>query len=120
MFIVVTVETQQLPVAAIVRVVVVVVVLVVDSEFAYPLSVEFPSAAAADVREQLERLLPVAPFALLLISAGLGHDTICPAAVGIGFFHGSVSILGRSAPGRSRRAVGFPYEPHRSGGFCLW
>ena len=66
-----------------------VVVLVVDGELAHPLSAEFPRAAAADMREQFECLLPVAPFALLAVSVGLCNDT-----VGIGFFHGSVSVLG--------------------------
>ncbi len=89
MFVVVAVEAQQLPVAAVTGIVVMVVVLVVDGEFAHPLSAEFPRAGAADVREQLECLLPVAPFALLAVSAGLCDDT-----VGIGFFQGSVPFRG--------------------------
>jgi hypothetical protein len=48
MFVVVTVETEQLPVAPVGRIVVVVVVLVVDCELAQFLAVKFPSAVPTD------------------------------------------------------------------------
>jgi hypothetical protein len=51
MFIVVTVEAEQLPVAAVGRIIVMVVVLVMDRELAQFLPVEFASAVGTDPRE---------------------------------------------------------------------
>src|SRR3989442_9497201 len=64
-FVVVAVQTQQLPVAAIGRVVVVIVVSVVDGQFAHVGARELSGAAPADPRVDLQRLFPIAPFALL-------------------------------------------------------
>ena len=55
--IVVTVETEQLPVAPVGRIVVVVVVLVMDRELAQLLAVKFASAVRTDPRKHFERLL---------------------------------------------------------------
>ena len=67
MLIVVTVETEQLPVAPIGRIVVVVVVLVMDRELAQLLAVKFASAVPTDPRKYFERLLSIG---LLQLSLG--------------------------------------------------
>ena len=59
MLIVVTVETEQLPVASIGRIVVVIMVLVMDRELAQLLSVKFSSTVRADPRKEFERELSV-------------------------------------------------------------
>src|SRR5687767_2167378 len=78
------VDAEQLPVAAVGRIVVVVAVLVVHGELAQPLAAEFARAAAADPRQDLERLLAIRarPLGLRLFRLGddavhrLGHETI--------------------------------------------
>jgi hypothetical protein len=60
MLVVVTVETEQLPVAPVGRIVVVVVVLVMDRELAQFLAVKFASAVPTDPRKQFECLLSIA------------------------------------------------------------
>src|SRR5574340_526145 len=59
----VAVDAQQLPVAAVGRIVVVIVVGVVDRQLVHRLWREFPAAARADPRQKPERLLAVAAFA---------------------------------------------------------
>jgi hypothetical protein len=71
--IVVTVETQQLPVAPVGRIVVVVVVLVMDRELAQLLAVTFASAMRTDPRKHLERVLSIG---LLQLSLGALCQTI--------------------------------------------
>src|SRR6266513_5101071 len=75
-FVVVAIQTQQLPVAAIGRVVVVIVVSVVDGQFAHVGASELAGAAPADPRVDLQRLFPVAPFALLGGATGFGNDAV--------------------------------------------
>jgi len=65
--IVVTVETQQLPVASVGWIVIVVVVLVMNRELAQLLAVKFASAVRTDPREHFERLFPIG---LLQLSLG--------------------------------------------------
>ena len=75
--IVVTVETQQLPVASVGRIVVVVVVLVMDRELAQLLAVKFASAVRTDPRKHFERVLAIGLLQLNLgapCHAGLGED----------------------------------------------
>jgi hypothetical protein len=74
--IIVAVDAQKLPVAAVGWVVVVVVVLVMDREFAELLPLELTTALAADRREQLQRLLAVSLFPQLTVLSGLGDDPI--------------------------------------------
>jgi hypothetical protein len=57
--VIVAVNAEQFPVAAVRRVVVVVVVLVVDGELAHVGMVEFTRAASADPGEQFQRLAAV-------------------------------------------------------------
>ena len=51
MLVVVTIQTEQLPVAAVGRIVVMVVVLMVDRELAHLSAVEFTPAVGANPRE---------------------------------------------------------------------
>ena len=60
---VMAVDAQQFPVAAIEGVVVVVVVAMVDGQFLQFAPFEFPGAASADVREQFERPFSVTGLA---------------------------------------------------------
>ncbi len=75
--IVVTVETEQLPVASVGWIVVVVVVLVMDRELAQLLAVKFASAMRTDPRKHFERLLTIGLLQLSLgasCHASLGED----------------------------------------------
>ena len=65
--IVVTVETEQLPVASVGWIVIVVVVLVMNRELAQLLAVKFSSAVRTDPRKHFERLFPIG---LLQLSLG--------------------------------------------------
>jgi hypothetical protein len=58
-FIVVAIETEQFPVAAVRRIVVVVMVLVMDRELSDFFPREFPPAPRTDRRVQLECLVPI-------------------------------------------------------------
>ena len=60
MLVVVAIQAQQLPVAAVRRVVVVVVVFVMDGQLAQPLAFELARAVGADVRQHAEGFLTVA------------------------------------------------------------
>ena len=75
--IVVTVETEQLPVTPVGRIIVVVVVLVMDRELAQLLAVKFASAVRTDPRKHFERVLSVTLLQLSLSApchASLGED----------------------------------------------
>ena len=74
--IIVTVDTQQLPVAAVGRVVVVVMVPVMHRELAQVLAREFARAAPANPRIDLERSLSILLLALLPVTPRLGDDPI--------------------------------------------
>src|SRR5688572_33172854 len=77
----VAVHAEELPVAAVRRVVIVIAVLVMDGELAQARAGECARAAAADVREELEGLLAV-----------------------VGAAHGGILPRGPRAAGGSRRA----------------
>ena len=75
--IVVAVETEQFPVAPVMRIVVVVVVLVMDRELVQFLAVKFASAVRTDPRKHFERLLSIGLLQLSLgapCHASLGED----------------------------------------------
>lgn len=74
MFIVVAIEAEEFPVAAVWRIVVVVVVFVVNRELAQPLAVEFASAVRADPRKEFERLFTKCLFSSCNIP--LGHTSL--------------------------------------------
>ena len=90
--VVVAVETEQFPVAAVGRVVIVVVVLVMDRELVQVGLRELPGTAPADPREQLQGLGAVSLLALVPRAARVGDDAIEPAEVG------SHAFAGRHAP----------------------
>ena len=75
------VQAQQLPVAAIGRVVVVIVIAMMNGELAQVGTREFACAATTNPRIDLERLLPVSLAALCGSAAGLGHDAVQLARV---------------------------------------
>src|SRR5437879_403643 len=75
-FVVVTVQTQQLPVAAVGRVVVVIVVPVVDGQLAHGGARELARAAPTDPGVDLQRPFPVAALALLGVAAGAGGEAV--------------------------------------------
>ena len=73
---IVTIETQEFPVATVGRVVVVIVVLVMDRQLAKILRGKFASAPGTNPRVELERLLPIALIPLLLVATGLRNDRV--------------------------------------------
>ncbi len=81
MLIVVTVDTQQLPVAAVRRIVVVVVILMMDREFSNSLARKFAPAPRTDPRKHLERSPPVGLLLTLSVMPNLGYDTISPVGI---------------------------------------
>src|SRR5437764_517386 len=76
MFVVMAVQAQQFPVAAIRRVVVVIVVAVMNRQLAKVGVRKFPGAATADPRIDLERLLAITLLTLFGSATGLGHDAV--------------------------------------------
>ena len=85
MFIVVAVDTEQFPVAAVGGIVVVIVIAVVDGELLEIGACELARAAPADPRIQLERLLPVTLLTQLAVALGVGDNAVQPAGVRLGF-----------------------------------
>src|SRR5450755_1233812 len=75
-FIFVTVDAQQFPVAAVGRIVVMIVVLVVHRELLHIRAGEFARAASADPGIDLERLLAIILFAALAIAPGFGNNLV--------------------------------------------
>jgi len=92
--VVVAVQAQQLPVAAVGRIVVVVVVLVVHRELAQARAGELAPAASADPGVELERPLAVAGLAL-----GSGAPSLGERALQGG-------LIDRAARRRHRRSSG--------------
>jgi len=85
MFVVVAVETQQLPIAAVGGIVVVVVIAVVHREFVQVCAGEFAAATPADPGVELERLFPVAQLALIAFAPRGGDDLVQLVVVGCWF-----------------------------------
>ncbi len=77
----VTVDTQQLPVVAVRRIVVVVVILVMDRELLNFFPREFSSAPGTDPRKNLERSLPIGLLPTLSKSPSLGDHLIRPVGL---------------------------------------
>ena len=75
-FIVVTVKTQQLPIAAIGRVIIVIVILVVDGKLPQSLALEFPSTARANRWEYFERLLAIPLHPNLSFASSIRNELI--------------------------------------------
>ena len=91
-FIVMAVQTQQLPVAAIAWVVVVIVVPVMNGQLTKVSVREFAPAATADPWIDLQRLLSITLFARCSSPAGLGHYAVQFARVFR--FHGAILFPG--------------------------
>jgi hypothetical protein len=71
-----TVHAQQLPVAAVGRVVIVIVILMVDRKFPESPALEFPPAAPADRRKELERAFAIALHPKFALAPDLGKPLI--------------------------------------------
>src|SRR5690606_30146669 len=80
--VVVAVQAEQFPVAAVRRVVVVIMVPVVHSQFTQVSARELPAATAADPGIELERLFAVALLALYALRLSGGDDAVQPCMVG--------------------------------------
>ncbi len=80
-FVVVAVQAEQFPIAAVRRVVVVIVIAVMHGELLQVFASKLTRAAAADPRVNFERLLAVAEFAALALAQGFGNHS-----VGVGAF----------------------------------
>lgn len=74
--VVMTVQTEILPITAVLRVVVVVMILVVDGELAQIDAGKFPTAAGADPGVNTQRLLTIALLPLLGLLPGIGYDPV--------------------------------------------
>src|SRR5690606_30770279 len=106
--VVMAVHAQQLPVAAVGRVVVVVVVAVVDRQFLHVGAGELARAAAADPRVHLQRPLAVAFLALGGRATRVGDDAVEAGIVGRGH-HGAPATCTPSATIRySTGCAGMP------------
>ena len=69
-------ETQQFPIAAVRWIVVVVVILMMDCKLAQSFACEFTAAPSTDVGENLQRSVPISRQPLPSISSSLGNDLI--------------------------------------------
>ena len=76
MLVIVAVEAEQFPVAAVGWIVVMVVVPVVDRQLAKLLAFEFPDASGADMREKLQGFFAVSGLAQLLLLAHLCNSLV--------------------------------------------
>ena len=81
MFIVMAVQAEKLPVAAVGRIVGVIVVAVMNRQFTQVGAGEFPRAAPADPRIEFQRLFPVALAARFGAAASIGEDAVQLARV---------------------------------------
>ena len=71
-----TIDAQQLPVAAVFRVVVVIVIAMVDRELAQIAAVELARATAADPRIHGQRAVAITLAALVGIAPRVGNDLV--------------------------------------------
>ena len=88
MLVLVAVDAQQLPVAAIRRVVIMVVVAMMHRELLQIVAGELARATGTDPRVELQRPLAIALLALRGILSGLGDNAV--QAMGVGSGYGSV------------------------------
>ncbi len=86
MFIVVAVQAEQFPVAAVGGVVVVIVVAVMDRKLLNIFTGELAPATSAYPGVELEGLGAVILLARLAVALGVGDYFIEPVGVGLGFF----------------------------------
>lgn len=88
MLVVVAVQAQQLPVAAVGRVVVVIMVAVMHGQLLHVGAREFAHAAPADPRIHFQGTFAVAALALVGGAARFGDDFVQPGRVGLFSLHG--------------------------------
>jgi len=72
--VIVAIEAQEFPVAAVRRVVSMVVVLMMDREFAETLTFELPATASADMREERKRAFAITLLALVAVPPRVGEN----------------------------------------------
>jgi len=72
----VTVDTQQLPVAAVRRIIIVIVILMMDRELSNSLACKFAPTSRTDPLKHLKRSLPIGLLPALSVMPNLGYDLI--------------------------------------------
>jgi hypothetical protein len=102
-FVFMAIDTEQLPVAAIERIVVVIVVLVMHGQLAQTDTGEFTSAPAANPRKQFERPITIRCLSLTAVPTCVGNHAIEACLVGDGRFGHGCLISG--ATGRNETMV---------------
>jgi hypothetical protein len=86
--VVVAIETEKFPVAAVRRVVFVVMVFMMDRELAELFPREFAAAPRTDRGIELECLVPIRLFPEFPVVPGLGNDPVLPVVLRSSFIHG--------------------------------
>ena len=76
MLVLMAIDTQQLPVAAIQRIVVVIVVLVMHRQFAQANAGKFTTTSSTNVWEKLERAFAIRGLAFSALPARIGYDAV--------------------------------------------
>ena len=89
-FVVVAMDAEQFPIAAVGQVVVVVMIAMMDRELAQILPSKFARASSADPRIHLQRFRTIAALALLCLSARIGDDPLRPVTAPLVFIRGAL------------------------------
>jgi hypothetical protein len=76
MLVIMAVNAEQFPIAAVEGIIVVIMIYVVHGEFTELFALEFPGASAANRREQFQGLFPVSRLAFLLLTAHFGDHAV--------------------------------------------
>jgi len=76
MFIIMTIEAEKFPVAAVGGVVIVIVIFVMNCQFADFFSGKLAAASAAYMREKLQRLFPITLFAQFPRTPGFRYNPV--------------------------------------------
>lgn len=85
MFLIVTIDAEEFPVAPIERIVLVIVVFVMNSEIAQSFAGKFATASAANMRKQFECAVPISGSAKFLVPLCFCHYLIQSPAFLRGF-----------------------------------
>jgi len=81
MFIIMAVDTQQFPIAAVRRVVIMVMILMMDRELTKFFTSKFAPAPGTDLGEDLQRTFSIALFSLSLALPNLFDDPVSIACI---------------------------------------
>jgi hypothetical protein len=76
MLVIMAVDAEQFPIAAVGRIIVVIVIDVMHREFPALFALELPPASGADRGKNLKRLFPVSRQALLLLPTHFGDQAV--------------------------------------------